>query len=667
MTNVQLPDGQVAQFPDGMSEADIQAAIQKFIQNNPPAGTDISVITRPTPQVDLSPVLPDDATPPQTLGDVVPRELFTMGGALAGATVAGAGGVLTGPGAPAAVPAGVAAGGVGGAMIGSMTFDTLSEALRAAGVTPQADNTPAGALQTAVFEGGLEGATAGAGSALAAGGRAAIQFGRQVLGATDEIALGLARKSQNLGIPVGLIQVTQNGLPRNFARVAGIFPFVGTPIRENAAATATALESSLNNILDGVAPSTSFSALGVNAVEAAQNMTLATRARITNLYNAFIDESMGLSNPNIFDTTALKEEAQRIIDVALANRPRTVDGQVIGRPVTNDPVLAYAQDLVNIAERIDGATWRQINFDLLDLQKAAGTQGFDVGRIFGLKRARDGMIETLDTAGLDPIEAQRVVASAQEANLFFFQAMQRFQNPVSDQFLKFDRNFFDIGTFEPGSRNADEIVTAIFNPATRSPQAVQQLRDVVGDDVFGQLVRNHIDEVADAAFRRQSTGAGTEIVFDPFAFERSLGLSGRDRGQVEALNTMLEAAGGSVDDLMDFIDVAKRVGEFTLPSSSQFVARRAALGGVQSVLSIAGVGAAAATVDPITTAAGIMLARKFSSVIASPERLRLMTVALDNAAGAAQRNTAILRLIEDLGAEPAGVSPRTPQALREEE
>src|SRR6516225_6138019 len=102
---VKLPDGNMGEFPDSMSDADIESVLQKQFPSNAAPAPRVSVGAAPDPWSWAG-----IKSRAMTLRDQTINQLPTVGGIVGGLVGAG-GGIETGPGAVLTGTAGAAAGG----------------------------------------------------------------------------------------------------------------------------------------------------------------------------------------------------------------------------------------------------------------------------------------------------------------------------------------------------------------------------------------------------------------------------------------------------------------------------------------------------------------------------------------------------------------------------
>lgn len=635
-----------------------------------------------TEAAELSPGPP---VPPQSLGDIVPREVFSAAGATAGQVAAGAPAVASavssgGITAPA-VPAAMLAGGALGAAGGSLVFDTVDEALEALGVFPGRDRGPLEPTKEAFREATFEaGATGAVGVAQKVGGMAA-RGARSIMGVTKPEVQAVMNKANKLGIPLSAVDVTTTGAPRAFVRIASVFPFAGGQVaKREEAVKLGAVDRAANDMLGSIAPWTAFDSLGRDSFEFAEKGFSSVRAGIANRWNSARKIAMNVSDPDIVPTEEISTAAREINRRLEGKRPRLkakgpspeetefieamrdagIDpGTGMGaqrklRRPTSDDLAGYLKELEDLSEHINYDEWRQIRFDLNEFFRKSGKEGFDTSRLAEIATAHDSALVNLDVTRLPEAEASAVRGAVREASNFTHESLKRFETGTAQKFAQVEKDIFrSPKSFKPGMKTADELATFAFN--SKSPTAVKEFADLVGKKNFRGFVRQHIGNAYQDSLKRVERGREAFMQFDVNRFERNLGLSGADKGQKAALEQMLKGTGVTVKGVEDFIQVARTAGEFTAPLTSQFVQRRLSFSIARGAALAAGFGFGIS--NPVLGASALLMSRHMTRIMTSPERLKLMTKALDPNLSPRQASIVLTRVAQSLGRAESRPSP----------
>jgi hypothetical protein len=206
-----------------------------------------------------------------------------------------------------------------------------------------------------------------------------------------------------------------------------------------------------------------------------------------------------------------------------------------------------------------------------------------------------------------------------------------------------------------------------------SPQAMKELRTLVGEKTFKRVTAHVIDNAVDKA-TKVVDGSGSALKqFSTDAFIKELGIgkgvSGSRRG---AISEMLKIADSpfKMDDLDKLVEIMRKIEDTPIPDVATFVARRAILGGWKSALGSFMVGAG--TVSTVAGGLGMLFvtssiflggSKFFARMISKPETAKSFMKALDETATTAVRRnayvTAMRAYIKDLNTEePEKADPK---------
>ncbi len=633
MIEAELPDGTIMEFPDGTSDEVIQKTVKSRVGSKP----------KPRSLEELS-------------GGLLTRPAFEMaggtGGAVLGAGAGGVAGVAGGPAAPATVPGGAIGGGlIGGGLgtaAGSLLFDSIEDVLRFSGVI-ESESPGVGERSIQALRSGAEDIAFAGGAQIVGKGLGAVKPGiGRILGLRSADVDAAVDAAAAAGIPVGAVDVgthTGGRVVRGTARVLGIFPWIGGPFRKSAAEKADVVTTKFGEILDSMAPNATLSSdLGLDMAEAARGSIKEFRDVSSRLYGNFetLAKDAGSivpTNVGVDDIPSIKEAAQTLVDRTAAGKIILEDGTELVGPAA-DEMGQFIEALTKLPDNLTIAQYRQLSTDLRGFIGLAGSNGLDVSRFATLKQSMEGAL-----ASIDPnVAGAEVVDALQTANSFYSKGITQFQTPTGQKFGRIDRNIFQPGPVRPGTINEDEIARVAVN--LKSPQAIADLRALVGDDLMGQAARRHFETAWQGSIK--SDPAGDLIGFNWKKFGDDVGLTGKGEN-AGALQEFIKGSGTDLDELKAFVGAASKV---QVPQSvSTFIARRAALGGFSAALG----GAVVAGLIPgsaLGSVAAALSARHVTKIISDPAQLRAMRRALSPEVPVAQRRALLGRLIEAFDDEP---------------
>ena len=589
-------------------------------------------VDEPRPAERLVETVPDilraDPTPALTsmTGGAVTRPAAEAIGGTIGSFV----GVPTGPAAPVAMTAGAAL----GAAAGSLTFDVADTTLRM--LTGQGGRGPLGAAEPPLAA-SKRAADAATTEFLWTGGATALlpairAIGPKILGANTKEVRRLQKISEDMGIPVGIQAITERGFVRGASKVLGVFPFIGSPVKRGAVATEVALRKKYGDILDTLAPNATLADLGVDLSEAAVTRFGKFMAVAGELYDDFFKQASALPVPDIFPTQRAVQKAVQLTGRAKAGEIVLKSGDTLKPPVPKE-LDAYIENLMELPDHITAEQYRQLQLDLGDVMSSMKSSGLDITNAVELKKALELGFNTPDISRLSPEAGKSVVNALTVANEFYARHITGFKSVTAKRFGRVNQRMFKAGAFETGTINEDEVFKSVFN--SKSPQALNQLRELVGPQKFGGAVRKFIETEFEKVIHPK-TG-----VFDAKRFAKALGV-GSESGE-QALSEMLKGTGVRMDTVKNFLEIAERAGRVATPDVSAFIARRMTLGGFRAVLGGL-VPLATVTTNPLAGGAAILLIRYGAKIISSPESLKAMTRAMDDTISDKQRRALLLRL-----------------------
>ena len=497
---------QALEFPDGTPQEVIQQKVNEIVGNQPAAPA----------------VSPERAQPkttrPQSLreltGGLVTREAALMIGGLGGGAVAGA--AATAPTVGLGTLPAIAAGGALGTAASSLIFDSVEDMLRTFGVLAGRNPTVFERSETALKEGAIDLATAGVAPFIRPVLAARALLGK-ISGVTTKAAQDIAVRARgNFGINLGALDVG-GAIPKGFAKLVGIFPYTGAPQRKAMEAKLGQAGVAIDKILNEIAPNATLgSALSINMTRAAENTFLEFRTTAGRLYDAFRGLAKDATVKEIIPTDSIRVFAREIADDIKSARIRkrgTTDapglvgeletaqlsgegGKFISRPA--DSVGDYINGLRELPELINMEQYRGLVSDLKSLIDKGKFEGFDIKRVVQAKEALEFDLNAIRTDLLpDGAEGEAIKSALEAANLFYSKGILQFQTTASKPFARVEKNIFTSGGKVPGSLNADEVERIAVN--LKSPQAIQDLRQLVGDDLINQAARKRVEDAAEIA------------------------------------------------------------------------------------------------------------------------------------------------------------------------
>jgi hypothetical protein len=598
---------------------------------------DIGYGGEPTPEqryVPIPPIIPPRSEPqrPDHL-----RPGYEMTGGMVGGAL----------GAPAG-PAGVLGGGALGAMAGSAIYDLTQDAAGALGLTEPQTRAP-GAAERLQNMG-----AAGRGDFVFGGiGQMAGPVARQAGKGVKSWALGLntqtAREAADLAlgqnIRVGPIHISPRKWVRGYAKVVGVFPFVGTPLRDGQARVVGDLDERAADLLNTLAPRTSLD-IGEEMTRAAERGYKRFRSVGAALYGNFEDVASRLSVADVVPTRALKETMAEYGERAARTTPVLQSGTPM-RSFGQDALGEWLQQVNDLPEHITVEQARGLQRQLNGITRNSIDGASDFARVTGMRDAVRQAINEIDVGRLPAEEAGEVKHALDVANSFWAENANTFQTATAKRFGRVNSNIFEQAFFKAGSLDRDEIFKAVFRSG--SADAVLDLRKLVGGRIYNKAVRSYLDDAFQRARVPAKEGATIGEMFSAQKLERILNIEGE--GGREVLHRMLSHTPLNPRDLERFLKAAKTASDITIRDPSSFVARRATLGGATAVLGGLAIGAGKVSLPKAALMSYIL--RQFSKGLVDPSELRRLTRGIADNATEHQKRALIMRFLENWRQNPA--------------
>lgn len=183
-----------------------------------------------------------------------------------------------------------------------------------------------------------------------------------------------------------------------------------------------------------------------------------------------------------------------------------------------------------------------------------------------------------------------------------------------------------------------------------SPQSLEELSRLVSPDTMQRITAHVMDDAVSSAMVTR-TGAGK--AFDVEKFAKHLGLDKPTGDRRKVITAMLEKSNSplTVKDLEELVIAGRAISSMEIPNVSSFIARRATIGGLQSIINgilpgatLVG-GAAYAGATLLATAMFVGGGRLVSAVLANPDSARALKTVLNREASTVVRREAYVRVL----------------------
>jgi hypothetical protein len=252
------------------------------------------------------------------------------------------------------------------------------------------------------------------------------------------------------------------------------------------------------------------------------------------------------------------------------------------------------------------------------------------------------------------------------ANSVFARMSPIYKSQAAKKFKLIDENMFNAGPELPGWNYSDELYNIVMSKKI-TPQAINQVKELIGQEAFDSVTRTWLNEGLKNSLRRNNpidlmvdapSARGTrpkrimvtDYAVDPDALLQNIGF---DQPGFEA---MIDAAGlnGKVvkDNIKNLVEIARKIEGQDIGNPFALVKRRIALGGIRtgfktfSFGAAAGVGGGAAVFGPAPVIAGL-LARYTADFLSSPNVLKNYSQVIDDTASMAVKRAAYTNILRD--------------------
>ncbi|KKL00958.1 hypothetical protein LCGC14_2627740, partial [marine sediment metagenome] len=369
-----------------------------------------------------------------------------------------------------------------------------------------------------------------------------LRFAGRISGAQSPEVKQAIQEARDGGLGIGAIELNKPFV-NIVARVGGVMPLVGGPLRTGREIKGAKVSRELKHILDDVSPPIDLPALGVKMTESARGALNARRALASERYAAMhrmLDEvskraqAAGQSDA-IIPTQAIREQASVLLG-QLDELPRTAEGVAVGFKASSDE--GFVASLQAFAELPEAITPQQLEALQKNLNASARSRS---GAKMGANEFR--IITSLNTATWDALGKaeglpEPALAAIRKAKGSWVNLKSLEETAAAGAFKRVDRNFFSAGFEKAGSAEIDEIANLYISSQStlRSPKFIDGLEQLVGKKNRKALARAILHRAADPkeglalvnldpVTGQMRRGSSEIAVFDAQAMRRKLGLS----------------------------------------------------------------------------------------------------------------------------------------------
>jgi hypothetical protein len=495
-------------------------------------------------------------------------------------------------------------------------------------------------------------------AALRSVGRGVLATGKKVANVSGEAATTIVRYARELGIPIGIEAVSGRGFIAGGSRnVLGRAPWLGTAFTRSNKAVGGALYEVREKMLHEIAPFlTTMSEQGRQLSTAQLKRGKAASRMFTGKYEGLMTraEAAGARVP----TENTKEIARSIVTTWRTNMPKKIEKGVEApmESFSTNKLVDWASD--NLMKLSESMTPRQYQRLHIELNRIVAKAGLDEDLIRNATMLKKGLQDDLKMIGggsggkADTSFADELAA----INLQYGDWKKLLGSETGKKFGRASNVAYGSEISQEGTKSADTMFNAFFN--SHSPGGMRELRVLVGRKRFRSAVRTHMQDAFDGAIE---SGKETGHYFSIPKTRKSLGLGKPGSAEYLALKEALEAAetGVKISDLDKYFAVAEAHFKLGVIDVSAFMARRAQIGGMRTMMralipglsvagSSAGAGAGLGAISGGTVfAMGAFFAgvKGGANLMTNPRYLKAITTGLSKSSSKELQQRALARAV----------------------
>ncbi len=586
----------------------------------------------------------------------------TIAGSLAGSY---AGSMIPGP--PVVKGAGIALGGIAGTMAGAAAPETVMEFMEKSGIVEPGFREKSGLnneqLMTVIEgEGLLDAYTLGGLTAVRGVGRGLIS----AFTGTTRAGRETAEEAARMNVALMPVQVGERTLPRAFVSVMGRLPWVSGVLQKRAGRQMEQLQTAFEGIPARFGPLATYDQASASILRDVPNF-------LTDLNSTFrrnYDNVLAQADMRGIHVTPVRTRAvtEQIMAQISKRTPRSATGvatKVTAGDTDLKRFIGQTTRLLFENPNITQQSMRQMDTILstIDEKMVAYAKGGDVDTLARFERLRNAVMADMTTNAVTRTAANasqpaRAAAAAATRELTdqLRQLDSEMSNTVADLIGSATGKKLSLAQSPTGRAvrmtsgvQTDSLARTIMQG--NSPAAVTDLARMVTPDTMREISSSVFREALDHA-RIPETGR-----LDVGRFAERLGLNDPASLKYAQTRELLNASGGiSMENLEQFVKIARVASSVDIPNVSVLLARRGVLGGVKAITNaliptglMAGAGGAAtggwggAALGGLAVIGG---SRLISNMISNPKSARALSKVFDQEATQAVRRAALMRSIE---------------------
>lgn len=288
---------------------------------------------------------------------------------------------------------------------------------------------------------------------------------------------------ETYGYPLSIIQMTNSNFIKGYAKVIGVFPWVGTPFRKAGEATDEVTRSYFKRINE-LMPVNTISELGADIKKMADKKYDSIRFAQNYLFDDFEEFAGKLAGKKVINLKNTKIQATRTYNKYLEGVPQGAYGKFQWPGSKSQEAFGkFYNELSNIDDAVtldQAITLRQMFNDFMVNFKneLGGTiprkEGAALGKLQDMFERDFGNLQKLDD-DIDDAILQTAMKKYNTAVEFFADTAKNYDGGIVADFKQMNRSMFGPGAEVPGYMYAGEAFNTIFSRAKKDPEAMKHL------------------------------------------------------------------------------------------------------------------------------------------------------------------------------------------------
>lgn len=421
----------------------------------------------------------------------------------------------------------------------------------------------------------------------------------------DRLA-GVALKNNIAVLPV---QVGQRRLPRQMVSVFGRFPFLFRPFAKASQKAEDDLARAYATLPTRIAPMASMTEVSADIMSEAGQFARNVDAAFQKEFDRVLTQADQLGVQVVPSATMTR--TKEVLASIIRRSPKAVDGGTVSPNKELSDVARFLTDNLMPMQMRDEASGavltakqslRQMDTLLTKVEEqmkafhlAGKDEAFNILGDIKQQLLLDMQMNTRGVGAASVLQEYRMVDQA------YSQTWQElFENATAKRFGSIRRRgLAGIQYTDDKTIPVDKLGDVIMRGD--SPQIVEDLHKLINQSTFNKLASSVLDAKIQSSFSFTEDGSRA---FQSQAFADAMGITNKSSARYETMSRMLELSGGlKMKEVEELLDLSMAIDSVPIPNVSTFIARRASIGGMTSVIrglipgavvGVAGAGGAAA-------------------------------------------------------------------------